>query len=180
METKKRAQSARDVLDWVDSIVWAVVVLLLVFTFAVRVVRVDGDSMNYTLLDGEKLLISSLPYTPRHGDIVVTDAGTNYGKVIIKRVIGCPGDTIAIDFTSGVVYRNGEPLEEPYAAAPTFLEEGTQFPVTVPDGKLFLMGDNRNVSLDSRSTELGLVDVRNIMGRVLLRLTPLNKLGVVG
>ncbi len=181
MAKAPQRQSAADknIVEWVEAVVWAAAVLLVLFTFAVRIVHVDGDSMLPTLTDGERLLISSVPYTPRRGDIVVTDRYTGYGRVLVKRVIGCPGDTIDIDFDAGVVYRNGEPLEEPYTAAPTWLAEGTAFPLTVPEGCVFLMGDNRNDSLDSRSPEIGCIDARDVLGKVLLRLTPLQKLGAV-
>lgn len=175
-----RQQSAdKSIVEWAEAIAWAAMVLLLLFTFVARVVHVDGDSMVPTLTNGERLVISSFPYTPRHGDIVVTDQYTAYGRVLIKRVIGCPGDTIDIDFSAGVVYRNGEPLTEPYTAAPTTLAEGVQFPLTVPEGRVFLMGDNRNESLDSRSPEIGLIDTRDVLGRVLWRLTPLQRMGAV-
>ncbi len=168
-----------NLVEWCESITWAAVLMMLVFTFGVRVAQVDGSSMEPTLYHGERVLLSSLPYTPRHGDIIVTDSAVRYGKVLIKRVIGCPGDTIDIDFAAGVVYRNGQPLEEPYAAAPTTLYEGTDFPLTVPAGQLFLMGDNRDHSLDSRSPDVGLVDARDVLGRVLVRILPLNKLGAL-
>lgn len=169
----------KSVVETCEAYVFAVVTLLLLFTFVVRVVQVDGNSMNPTLSNGEKLIITSFPYTPAQGDIVVTDSRTRYGKVLIKRVIGCPGDTIDIDFEAGIVYRNGAILAETYTAAPTWLEEGTQFPLTVPAGQLFLMGDNRNDSLDSRSPEVGLVDARDVLGKVLWRLLPLSRMGAV-
>lgn len=179
-KSRTRLEAAnKNIIEWIEAVIWATVVLLLLFTFVVRVVHVDGDSMNPTLIDGERLLISSFPYTPEHGDIVVTDKYTKYGKVLIKRVIGCPGDTIDIDFTAGVVYRNGYPLTEPYTAAPTYRPEGTAFPLTVPDGYLFLMGDNRNESLDSRSKDVGLVDVRDVLGKVIWRILPYQKMGRV-
>ncbi len=175
----RRQAADRSTVEWVEAITWAAAVLLLVFTFCVRVVHVDGDSMLPTLHNGERLLISSVPYTPHHGDIVVTDRFTPYGKVLIKRVIGCPGDTIDIDFSSGTVLRNGTPLEEPYTAAPTLLAEGVAFPLTVPQGCVFVMGDNRNESLDSRSAEVGFIDVRDVLGKALWRLTPLSRMGAV-
>lgn len=177
-ETKREA-SNRSLIEWIESIAWEVVAVMLLFTFVGRVVQVDGPSMQPTLYNGEKLIITSLPYAPHNGDIIVTDAHNPHGQVLIKRVIGCPGDTIDIDFDAGIVYRNGEPLSEPYTAAPTFLEEGTDLPLTVPAGRIFIMGDNRNDSLDSRSPEVGLVDVRDVMGRVLWRILPLSRLGAV-
>ncbi len=174
-----RMAKNKSLIETFEAYVGAIVTLLLLFTFVVRVVQVDGNSMNPNLWDGEKLIITSFPYTPEHGDIVVTDSHTRYGKVLIKRVIGCPGDTIDIDFTAGTVYRNGEALSEPYTAAPTYLAEGAEFPLTVPAGQLFLMGDNRNDSLDSRSAEVGLIDTRDVLGKVLWRLLPFDRMGAV-
>ena len=106
---EKRLRSNRSLLEWVDSLVFAAVLLALVFTFGARIVQVDGSSMNPGLVDGERLLLSSLPYEPEYGDVVVIDSYTDYGKLLIKRVIGKEGDVIDIDFDSGIVYRNGQP-----------------------------------------------------------------------
>ena len=174
-----RTKSNLGLLEWVDSLVFAAVVLALVFTFGVRIVQVDGSSMNPGLVNGERLLLSSLPYEPEYGDVVVIDSYTNYGKLLIKRVIGKGGDVIDIDFDTGVVYRNGQALEEPYTTAPTYLYEGVDFPVTVPEGMLFIMGDNRNDSKDSRSPEIGFVSEGDVLGRAILRLTPFDKFGSI-
>lgn len=114
---------------------------------------------------------------PDYDDIVVVDGYTEYGRPLVKRVIGKGGDTIDIDFTAGIVYRNGEALDEPYTAEPTYLYESVDFPITVPDGCLFLMGDNRNNSTDSRDTRVGCVDERDIMGAAVLRVLPFGKIG---
>ena len=95
------------------------------------------------------------------------DAYTAYGDPLVKRVIGIEGDTIDIDFQNGIVYLNGEALEEPYTAEPTYLQESVTFPVTVPEGCLFVMGDNRNHSTDSRDDRVGFVDERDVLGRLL-------------
>ena len=176
---EQRLRANRNLLEWVDSLVFAAVLLALVFTFGVRIVRVDGSSMNPGLVDGERLLLSSLPYTPEYGDVVVIDSYTDYGKLLIKRVIGQEGDVIDIDFETGTVYRNGQPLDEPYTAEPTYLYEGVDFPLTVPEGMLFIMGDNRNDSKDSRSPEIGCVSEGDVLGEAVLRLTPLDKFGAI-
>jgi len=174
---KKKYQRNKNLLEWYDTVLIAVVTIGLFFTFCLRVIRVDGDSMNNTLLDNERVVISSFEYQPKHGDIVVVDSYIPYGRPLVKRVIGLPGDTIDIDFTQGIVYRNGEALFEPYTAEPTVTEEGVAFPLVVPEGTLFLMGDNRNHSGDSRSPKIGCVDSRDIMGKVLFRLIPFRKIG---
>lgn len=164
-----RCKLNKSVLEWIDSVLMAVGLLALIFTFAVRAVRVDGISMVPTLRDQQLLLISSLPYRPNRGDVVVIDAYTEHGQTLIKRVIGIAGDTIDIDFRSGTVYRNGEALEEDYTAEPTYTRMDMDFPLTVPEGTVFVMGDNRNNSVDSRKSEIGFVDVRDIMGKTILR-----------
>ena len=163
----KRFKKNKDNLEWLEAIVLAVVAVSLVFTFGVRMIRVDGQSMVPTLRDGQRLLIASFPAQPDYGDIVVIDAYTSYGEPLVKRVIGKAGDTIDIVFQNGVVYRNGQALAEPYTAEPTYLQESVVFPVTVPDGCLFVMGDNRNHSTDSRDERVGFVDERDVLGRVL-------------
>ena len=173
---KTRYRHNKDILEWLDAVVLAVVTVALLSTFCARLVRVDGSSMNPGLLHGQRLLITRL-LTPDYGDIVVTDSRIDYGKPLIKRVIGKAGDTIDIEFASGIVYRNGEALDEPYTAEPTYLYESVDFPITVPDGCLFLMGDNRNNSTDSRDTRVGCVDERDIMGAAVLRVLPFGKIG---
>lgn len=153
--------------------------MALIYTFGVRLIRVDGRSMQPTLLDGERLVISSWKYTAEPGDIVVIDSHTSYGKPLVKRVIATGGDTVDIDFEKGVVYVNGSALVEPYTAEPTYLEETVVFPITVPEGCIFVLGDNRNNSKDSRSADIGCVDERDVLGKVLLRLMPVNRFGVV-
>ncbi len=99
--------------------------------------------------------------------------------MIIKRVVGLAGDTIEIDFDTGEVRRNGELLDEPYINEPTWTWEGVDFPVQVPEGHLFVLGDNRNHSKDSRSPDIGMVDVREIIGRAFFRLTPFARVGSI-
>ena len=142
----------------------AVLAIAVLFTFVARFAKVDGPSMNPTLRDHQMLLVSVHNRPLQHGDIaVVSSDGSGLGKPIVKRVIGLPGDVIDIDFKEGLVYRNGEALEEPYTAAPTNSDLGTPFPLAVEPGMCFLMGDNRNRSNDSRNPRVGQVDQRETM-----------------
>ena len=173
-EIKKRKMIERrgETFDWVQSLAVALLVCVLVFTFVIREVRVSGTSMYATLYDGDRLLISNLFFTPHRGDIVVLRKESFSSEPIVKRVIALAGQTVDIDFDQGVVYVDGEALNEPYIFEPTHRRIDFEEPVTVPDGCLFVMGDNRNGSTDSRDLRIGCVDERLIMGRALLLVVP--------
>ena len=160
--------------DWITSIVIAVVLLAAVFTFVARPVRVDGDSMLPTLQDGNWLIVSAFDASPEYGDIVIVTQPnqTSSGGPIVKRVIAVGGQTVDIDFDHGIVYVDGKALDEPYIYEKTYRSFDVQFPLTVPEGFLFVMGDNRNDSLDSRSSRIGLIDERYILGSCLFKAYP--------
>ena len=187
-ETKpERTQEAREPqvpgtgsFEWVQCIVTALVACILVFVFLCRTVGVIGPSMQQTLVEGDFLLVSNLFYTPKRGDIVVLRKDTFKTDPIIKRVIATEGQTVDIDFEAGVVYVDGVAQDEPYVNSPTYdMEDFTQGEVTVPEGCIFVMGDNRNRSTDSRDSRIGMVDTRYVIGKALWRITPLNKFGSV-
>lgn len=151
----------------------AVVMVLLMLFF--RVIVVDGPSMENTLLNGDyMLLVSNLFYkNPAAGDVVVVSKQAyDNGKPIVKRVIATEGQVVDIDFQEGIVYVDGEALEEPYTKTLTTLKEGNTFPQTVEEGCVFIMGDNRNNSKDSRSPQIGQVDKREVLGKVICLLFP--------
>lgn len=175
MASEKRKQEDRGLYDWVQTLVCTVSAVVLVFAFAARIVSVSGPSMQDTLQDGDKLLVldSHLCGEYRRGDIVIFQRPDfEDGEQIVKRVIATAGQTVDIDFDAGVVLVDGGALEEPYIKEPTRLDEGLEFPVTVPEGCVFVMGDNRGNSKDSRSAELGPVDTRHIIGRAVLIAVP--------
>ena len=150
-------------------------VFMLIYVLFFRVVVVVGDSMNDTLVDGDRLLLisSTLYNNPKQGDIIVASKDSfRNGECIIKRVIATEGQVIDIDFASGAVYVDGEEIEELYLASPTFDNEGMVFPLTVAEGCVFVMGDNREDSMDSRSPQIGLIDEREILGKVIFLLIP--------
>lgn len=165
---------AVSVFDWLQSIVIAVTVLFVVFCFLVRPVCVSGDSMNPTLNSNDWLLVSAFDKTPQNGEIVVVTqlVETQSKEPIIKRVIAVAGQQVYIDFELGAVYVDGVLLKEPYIAERTYRSFDVEFPLTVPEGYVFVMGDNRNDSLDSRSTRVGLIDERYILGKVVCRVFP--------
>ena len=183
---------AASVYDWVETFCYAMALMVVLFLLVCRYVTVDGDSMRETLHHNDKLIISGLGYTPETGDIVVVKV-PRFGNPIIKRVIATGGQEVEIDFENWTVKVDGVTLEEDYInrdidydginddryvwmSSPTG-ERVVRF--TVEPGKLFLMGDNRNHSTDSRDPSVGLVDERQVLGRVLLRLFPLNVFGAV-
>ncbi|NLW77824.1 MAG: signal peptidase I [Ruminococcaceae bacterium] len=178
MEQKQRERNTA-VLEWFDALIFALAIVLVVLLFIVRTVNVDGLSMVPTLDNGEQLLIRSIAYTPQHGDVVVVDGYTNYGAPLVKRVIGLEGDVIDIDFETGDVFVNDQLLDEPYINDLTRRQYDIEFPVVVPEGKVFLMGDNRMYSIDSRHSEIGYIDERDILGEVILRIFPINKFGLI-
>jgi signal peptidase I len=170
-ELRKRTARA-EAYDWLQCIVSAMLICVLIFVFLARVVGVIGSSMNPTLNDGDMLIISDLFFTPKQGDIVVLRKESFKDEPLVKRVIAVAGQMVDIDFNEGVVYVDGKALQEDYAAEPTLRQLDFSGPVTVPEGTVFLMGDNRNDSTDSRSSRIGFVDVRYIMGKAYLLVLP--------
>ena len=157
-----------------DFVTWLVAILL-VFLLLLRVVVVSGPSMNATLVHGDYLLlINNVFYqNPKQGDIIVAAQSSYHGgEPIIKRVIATEGQWVNIDFETGVVYVNGTALDEPYTNTPTNLYEGVDFPLMVDEGCIFVLGDNRNASKDSRSPEIGQIDKREILGKAVFLFLP--------
>lgn len=178
-KNKENGTPYEEFLEWVETIIFAFFAVILIFTFLLRQANVDGESMVPTLQNGEKLIVHHLFYTPEKGDIVIVDS-SNLGKPIVKRVIAEGGDTIDINFDTGAVTVNGEVLDEPYINDLTQRDEdGQVYPLTIPDGYYFVMGDNRMNSLDSRSAAVGLVPEDEIMGKVVFRIWPFDRIGTV-
>lgn len=159
--------------DAVDSVRNAIIAVFVIFTFVFRAVGVDGGSMVPTLHDGDWLAVKSVVTEVKRGDIVIITQPWDRNVPIVKRVIAVGGDEVYIDFNLHEVYVNGEKLDEPYINEPTSLSYDMQFPLTVDEGKVFVMGDNRNDSLDSRSSRIGLIDERYIFGKAQGRLHPI-------
>ena len=150
-------------------------IIMIVFLFLFRVVIVSGSSMYSTLWNGDLLLVTgSVLYSdPEPGDIVVASKDSfNFGEPIIKRVIATEGQTVDIDFEAGIVYVDGVALDEPYTYTPTNVQEGIEFPITIAEGCIFAMGDNRNGSRDSRDPSIGMIDTREVLGKALFLLFP--------
>lgn len=165
-----------ELYDWINSIIAALIVCVLVFVFAARMVNVVGSSMYPTLEKDDKIVICNLFYTPKQGDIVVLRKETFMDDPIVKRVIAVEGQTVNIDFESGIVYVDNVAINEPYLNDLTHERENFEGPYTIPEGCVFVMGDNRNASTDSRAASLGAVDTRYIMGRVYATVFPIKNI----
>ena len=173
-------QARREAYDWIQSLISALLICVLVLVFVLRIMDVHGTSMFPTLNNGDKVLVSDLFYEPSRGDIVVFKKDSyDDNKALVKRVVAVAGDVVNIDFERGVVYVNGEALEEDYIDVLTTTKIDFIGPQTVPDNCLFVMGDNRNASTDSRDKRIGMVDKRLVIGKVLLVVYPFNSFGSV-
>lgn len=183
-----------DILDIAEYVITAAFIIILVFTYIFSPAEVSGASMEPTLKDGDTLLVMSAGYSAKTGDVVVIDDKNSalldennqivlkdgLGCKIVKRVIAVGGDTIDFDFENGIVNVNGTPLEESYISEPTTRDEfAFEYPLTVPEGYVFVMGDNRNISKDSRHPDVGLVPEDDITGKVILRVYPFSDFGTV-
>ena len=177
--------------EWLQMILGCVVVAVLVFNCLARLTRVDGHSMDNTLQHQEMLLVWSLGYQPEQGDIVVLNKttadlpGWDGTRAIVKRVIAVGGQTVDIDYSTGTVYVDGVPLDEPYIKEemyrpdPYLRPEMQQTHWEIPEGSIFVMGDNRNNSTDSRDDRLGPIDTGYVLGKVVLALWPLDRFGLM-
>lgn len=158
----------KSVVLYLHDLIYLLTILLITFLLFFRVIVVSGDSMKMTLLDGDYLLLLSNVFyrEPQQGDIVVISKKTyDDGAPIVKRVIATEGQIVDIDFEHGIVYVDGLPLDEPYINNLTTNSNERQYPIYVEENCLFVMGDNRIVSKDSRSLEIGLIDEREILGK---------------
>lgn len=173
-------KAVSDLFDVIELFVFCAAVILTVFTFAARPTVVNGRSMEDTLHGGDYLIVTEFGYTPKQNDIVVVQNVSlpHYSEPLVKRVIAVAGQTIDIDFDTWTVTVDGAVLDEPYRK----LTEGRRltsdwtYPLVIPEGYVFVMGDNRNNSADSRTAEIGPVDVRCIVGRAVMRVFPFSRL----
>lgn len=173
----------QNLLLYVHDLMYLLALVMVLFLLVFRIIVVSGSSMKQTLVDGDYLLLLSNTFyrEPQRGDIVVISKKSfDDGKPIVKRVIATEGQTVDIDFEAGIVYVDGAALEEPYINSPTHLDEGTRFPLTVAEGCIFVLGDNRGVSRDSRSPAIGQIDKREVLGKALYMILPGTDDGSVG
>ena len=182
---KEKSGGTASCLEYLHDVVYILALILIVFTFCMRVVIVSGSSMFSTLVDGDYLLLINRPLCGEfeQGDIVVLRQDTFRNEPIVKRVIATEGQTVDIDFEECLVYVDGVALDEPYTKDygnySYYDQQDFDGEITVPEGCVFVMGDNRNGSTDSRTESIGCVDARKILGKVIFRIGPLDKIGFV-
>ncbi len=181
-ESSKGKRILNEVYEVVEMLGVVTVVVMVLFAFVARLNIVDGQSMDMTLAHGEYLVVSDFLYTPTPGDIVVLHDQTAYpySDPLVKRVIAVENQTVDIDFTTWTLTVDGEVVEEPYRYLDPscFLGADYSFPITVPEGEVFVLGDNRHNSADSRQSEIGTVDVRCVVGKAVVRVFPFNRLTI--
>ena len=184
-EEESRLSPLRQLLDAVSELGFALLVVIFVFTFLFRIITVSGTSMQPNFMDGDRVVVSMVGNSYKTGDVIV--AVNVLDDPIIKRVIATEGQTVRIDYETGTVYVDELPVDETVfglengitKAVYTTLEK-TQLPATVPQGCIFVLGDNRNVSEDSRYAEVGMIDGRNVLGKAVLFVSPFSKFGWIG
>jgi len=160
------------IYDFMSILMTSMIVIMLLFTFVFRIAGVIGPSMNNTLLDGDRLIVSAFLPQPQRGDIIIITQPNSIHEPIVKRIIGLPGEWVNIDAAAGRVLINGSALEEPYVVGMTNDLYDQPYPVKVPEGEYFVMGDNRNNSTDSRSFQIGFIKKNYVLGKVLYRISP--------
>lgn len=164
-----------ELADFLLSMIKVITTVLLLLTVFFRYATVVGNSMQPSFAPGDRLISSDFFYTPKRGDVVVVYDSESHHRPLIKRVIGLGGDVIDIDASAGVVYRNGKALDESYVYDATYRRGDISYPYTVPKGRIFVMGDNRQGSHDSRFEAVGPIRVSAVIGKVLLRFYPFDR-----
>lgn len=176
----KLSRLSKELTEWLSSIVFALVLVTVLFTYIFRIVGISGDSMEPNFHTGDRVIISNLFYSPKPGDVVVITQPNERNEPLIKRIIATGGQTVYIDSSTGTVYVDGAALEEDYVIDKTYVTGDMKGPLTVPEGYVFVMGDNRPYSWDSRYDEVGVIDERYLLGKVYLRIWPFSDIKVFG
>lgn len=166
---------SKTLLPYLSNIAFVFFLLIVIFTLCFRITCVDGRSMNNTLMDGDYVLLLNdfLCGDYEQGDVIVASKESfRNGERIIKRVIATEGQWVDINFDTGTVKVDGKILDEPYISTPTVTPEGLTFPLRVEDGCVFVLGDNRALSMDSRHPQIGQIDCREIVGKAIFIFFP--------
>ncbi|MBQ8967646.1 signal peptidase I [Ruminococcus sp.] len=184
IKAKEPLDIKNEILEWLESFVFAMLIVQLVFIFVFRIVMVDGSSMSNTLINGDRVIMTHVNYTPERDDVVVIDSEAA-NKILIKRVIGVEGDKVVIDYNNNHVFVNDVQISNEHIKEimrdntmyfdATFRTGDGVYEYDVPEDCVFVMGDNRNDSKDSRS--IGFVPVESLMGKAVFRIYPFNSIG---
>lgn len=164
-----------NMFDIVRAVAFALIIVAILLTFVFRLVKVDGHSMMDTLYDQDRVIVTNFLYTPENGDVVVISHGAEYDTPLIKRVIAKEGQTVRVDAAKGQVIVDNVILDEPYIKELVTTAGQAENTITVPKGMVFVMGDNRNHSADSRDPKIGLIDVNDIIGKAQYVLFPFDR-----
>lgn len=165
--------------DILESVSQAIIVVVIALCFVLQIVNVKGWSMLNTLRDADKLVVVKWNYEPKQGDVVVIKRGQNLDEPLIKRIIATEGQSLNINFATGTIRVNGKPLEEKYIREVTRLQGDAEIPEVVPSGYCFVMGDNRNHSMDSRFKDVGLIPYDYVVGKAQWIIYPFNRFGEI-
>lgn len=193
-EAQEQEGWRQSLFEWLELLAIVLVIIVTLFTFVVSIVGVDGSSMYPTLHNRDLMLVQRIAYTPQQGDVIVLRKDNTFAnQALVKRVIATGGQTVYIDYDANTITVDGEVLEEPYLnyefddlygsdymadrvdLDPQYVNQA----FTVPEGCVFVCGDNRNHSSDSRVAQLGIVDERYVIGRVLMVFFPFADFGLV-
>lgn len=179
VEAEKPVNWKKEAFDWVFSIAVALIIAMLIRHFVFTIVKVDGPSMNPTLTHGDRLFTRRLLYKPAVGDVIIFRPPNSPSTPYVKRIIALEGQTVDIDPLTGAVSVDGKVYDEPYIKEPITRMGDMEFPYTVPEGCVFVLGDNRNNSHDSRDTDVGAVPEENIIGKAQFRILPFSTFGSI-
>ena len=167
------------VYSFLSTVIGCTLCIFAVFLFGIRIAEVDGNSMYPGLVSGDKIIISGIFYTPEYGDIVAIGRADSNNNSFIKRIVGLPGDEVDIKFDTHIVTVNGYVVPETYKVNAALSEKGDlTYPVTVPENCVFVLGDNRDDSLDSRFSEIGFIKLDEIAGKALYRIYPFGNFNI--
>ncbi|MGN1133088.1 MAG: signal peptidase I [Oscillospiraceae bacterium] len=185
--SKKKSSVLDNILEWLESFAFAIFVVILIFTFVLRTVVVKGKSMEPNFHDKDRLIITHIIDSPDKGDVVVVNS-YNCNKTLIKRCIGTAGDDVVINYNTNKITVNGKEIADDYIKAPmidsVFFNSEYQtasgiYEYKVPEGKIFVLGDNRNNSKDSRFEDVSFIDNSDVLGKVVLRIMPFEDFGII-
>ena len=169
----------KEIFEWIQAIVIALVIALLIRSYVFSLIKVNGHSMQPTLYHNERLVVTKLMYTPSQGDIIILDPPAHQQGPYVKRIMAVEGQTIDIDYNNGKIYVDGVELQEDYIKERISSRGNIALPMKVPENTAFVLGDNRNNSRDSRYKDIGVIPYENIIGKVTVRIWPLDRLGSV-